>query len=104
MLSCSSPLSGGYRRSLSRFNVPVAVLLAGDAAHLNPPWGGHGFNTGIAGDDCGFCFSSIPLFCSPCVPRLVLKPLPITKSVPDPLNCWNLADCPVDEVSPLFAE
>ncbi|MGH9108357.1 MAG: FAD-dependent monooxygenase, partial [Acidimicrobiales bacterium] len=23
------------------------VLLAGDAAHLNPPWGGHGFNTGI---------------------------------------------------------
>src|SRR5215472_13584828 len=24
------------------------VFLAGDAAHLNPPWGGHGFNTGIA--------------------------------------------------------
>ncbi len=24
-----------------------AVLLAGDAAHLNPPWGGHGFNTGV---------------------------------------------------------
>ena len=24
------------------------VLLAGDAAHLNPPWGGHGFNTGVA--------------------------------------------------------
>lgn len=23
------------------------ILLAGDAAHLNPPWGGHGFNTGI---------------------------------------------------------
>jgi 2-polyprenyl-6-methoxyphenol hydroxylase-like FAD-dependent oxidoreductase len=23
------------------------VLLAGDAAHQNPPWGGHGFNTGI---------------------------------------------------------
>jgi hypothetical protein len=23
------------------------VLLAGDAAHSNPPWGGHGFNTGI---------------------------------------------------------
>ena len=23
------------------------VFLAGDAAHLNPPWGGHGFNTGI---------------------------------------------------------
>jgi 2-polyprenyl-6-methoxyphenol hydroxylase-like FAD-dependent oxidoreductase len=23
------------------------VLLAGDAAHLNPPWGGHGFNTGV---------------------------------------------------------
>lgn len=24
-----------------------SVFLAGDAAHLNPPWGGHGFNTGI---------------------------------------------------------
>ncbi len=23
------------------------VFLAGDAAHLNPPWGGHGYNTGI---------------------------------------------------------
>jgi 2-polyprenyl-6-methoxyphenol hydroxylase-like FAD-dependent oxidoreductase len=23
------------------------VVLAGDAAHLNPPWGGHGFNTGV---------------------------------------------------------
>ncbi len=23
------------------------VFLVGDAAHLNPPWGGHGFNTGI---------------------------------------------------------
>jgi hypothetical protein len=23
------------------------VFLAGDAAHLHPPWGGHGFNTGI---------------------------------------------------------
>jgi hypothetical protein len=23
------------------------VFLAGDAAHLNPPWGGHGLNTGI---------------------------------------------------------
>jgi 2-polyprenyl-6-methoxyphenol hydroxylase-like FAD-dependent oxidoreductase len=23
------------------------VFLAGDAAHLNPPWGGHGFNTGV---------------------------------------------------------
>ena len=23
------------------------VFLIGDAAHLNPPWGGHGFNTGI---------------------------------------------------------
>lgn len=23
------------------------LLLAGDAAHQNPPWGGHGFNTGI---------------------------------------------------------
>lgn len=23
------------------------VFLAGDAAHLNPPWGAHGFNTGI---------------------------------------------------------
>jgi hypothetical protein len=23
------------------------AFLAGDAAHLNPPWGGHGYNTGI---------------------------------------------------------
>ncbi|MEU8798614.1 FAD-dependent monooxygenase [Spirillospora sp. NPDC048819] len=23
------------------------VFLAGDAAHANPPWGGHGFNTGV---------------------------------------------------------
>ncbi|MDT5023784.1 MAG: hypothetical protein QOE61_210 [Micromonosporaceae bacterium] len=23
------------------------VFLAGDAAHLNPPWGGHGYNTGV---------------------------------------------------------
>ncbi len=23
------------------------IFLVGDAAHLNPPWGGHGFNTGI---------------------------------------------------------
>jgi 2-polyprenyl-6-methoxyphenol hydroxylase-like FAD-dependent oxidoreductase len=23
------------------------IFLAGDAAHLNPPWGGHGFNTGV---------------------------------------------------------
>jgi 2-polyprenyl-6-methoxyphenol hydroxylase-like FAD-dependent oxidoreductase len=23
------------------------VFLVGDAAHLNPPWGGHGFNTGV---------------------------------------------------------
>jgi 2-polyprenyl-6-methoxyphenol hydroxylase-like FAD-dependent oxidoreductase len=23
------------------------VFLAGDAAHMNPPWGGHGFNTGV---------------------------------------------------------
>lgn len=27
--------------------VAGSVLLAGDAAHLNPPWGGHGFNTGV---------------------------------------------------------
>jgi 2-polyprenyl-6-methoxyphenol hydroxylase-like FAD-dependent oxidoreductase len=30
----------------SRYRVG-RVFLAGDAAHLNPPWGGHGFNTGI---------------------------------------------------------
>ncbi|MFD1647855.1 FAD-dependent monooxygenase [Haloarchaeobius litoreus] len=24
------------------------VFLVGDAAHLNPPWGGHGYNTGVA--------------------------------------------------------
>ncbi|WP_031068121.1 FAD-dependent monooxygenase [Streptomyces sp. NRRL WC-3742] len=23
------------------------IFLAGDAAHLNPPWGGHGYNTGV---------------------------------------------------------
>ncbi len=32
-------LADGYRNG--------RVFLAGDAAHLNPPWGGHGFNTGI---------------------------------------------------------
>ncbi|MFD7981959.1 FAD-dependent monooxygenase [Kitasatospora indigofera] len=32
-------LAGAYRAG--------RVLLAGDAAHLNPPWGGHGFNTGV---------------------------------------------------------
>lgn len=32
-------LADAYRRG--------RVFLAGDAAHLNPPWGGHGFNTGI---------------------------------------------------------
>jgi 2-polyprenyl-6-methoxyphenol hydroxylase-like FAD-dependent oxidoreductase len=32
-------LSDRYARS--------RLLLAGDAAHQNPPWGGHGFNTGI---------------------------------------------------------
>jgi 2-polyprenyl-6-methoxyphenol hydroxylase-like FAD-dependent oxidoreductase len=26
------------------------VFLVGDAAHLNPPWGGHGFNTQPLGD------------------------------------------------------
>jgi len=31
------------------------VFLAGDAAHLNPPWGGHGFNTGI-GDAVNICW------------------------------------------------
>ena len=25
------------------------IFLVGDAAHLNPPWGGHGFNTGVGG-------------------------------------------------------
>ncbi|TQJ34968.1 FAD-dependent monooxygenase [Arthrobacter sp. SLBN-122] len=32
-------LAPGYSRG--------SVLLVGDAAHLNPPWGGHGFNTCI---------------------------------------------------------
>jgi 2-polyprenyl-6-methoxyphenol hydroxylase-like FAD-dependent oxidoreductase len=32
---------------LARRYATRRVFLAGDAAHLNPPWGGHGFNTGI---------------------------------------------------------
>jgi len=32
-------LAGGWRNG--------RLLIAGDAAHQNPPWGGHGFNTGI---------------------------------------------------------
>ena len=32
-------LATAYRRG--------RLLLAGDAAHQNPPWGGHGFNTGV---------------------------------------------------------
>jgi 2-polyprenyl-6-methoxyphenol hydroxylase-like FAD-dependent oxidoreductase len=32
-------LAGQWRNS--------RLLIAGDAAHQNPPWGGHGFNTGI---------------------------------------------------------
>ncbi len=32
-------LAGGYRRG--------RMFIAGDAAHQNPPYGGHGFNTGI---------------------------------------------------------
>ncbi len=31
------------------------VFLVGDAAHQNPPWGGHGFNTGI-GDAVNACW------------------------------------------------
>jgi 2-polyprenyl-6-methoxyphenol hydroxylase-like FAD-dependent oxidoreductase len=31
------------------------VYLVGDAAHQNPPWGGHGFNTGI-GDAVNVCW------------------------------------------------
>jgi len=31
------------------------VFLVGDAAHQNPPWGGHGFNTGI-GDAVNICW------------------------------------------------
>jgi 2-polyprenyl-6-methoxyphenol hydroxylase-like FAD-dependent oxidoreductase len=31
------------------------VFLVGDAAHQNPPWGGHGFNTGI-GDAVNVCW------------------------------------------------
>ena len=34
-----SLLATAYRRD--------RLLLAGDAAHQNPPWGGHGFNTGV---------------------------------------------------------
>jgi len=34
-----SLLAAAYRRG--------RLLLAGDAAHQNPPWGGHGFNTGV---------------------------------------------------------
>ena len=32
-------LASSYRRG--------GLLVAGDAAHQNPPWGGHGFNTGV---------------------------------------------------------
>jgi 2-polyprenyl-6-methoxyphenol hydroxylase-like FAD-dependent oxidoreductase len=31
------------------------VFLVGDAAHQNPPWGGHGFNTGV-GDAVNICW------------------------------------------------
>ncbi len=31
------------------------VFLVGDAAHQNPPWGGHGFNTGV-GDAVNLCW------------------------------------------------
>jgi 2-polyprenyl-6-methoxyphenol hydroxylase-like FAD-dependent oxidoreductase len=31
------------------------IFLAGDAAHQNPPWGGHGFNTGV-GDAVNLCW------------------------------------------------
>ena len=31
------------------------IFLVGDAAHQNPPWGGHGFNTGI-GDAVNLCW------------------------------------------------
>ena len=35
-------------RSLLRHRLPARqALLAGDATHQNPPWGGHGFNTGV---------------------------------------------------------
>lgn len=35
------------RMQLVDFYQTERVFLAGDAAHLNPPWGGHGYNTGI---------------------------------------------------------
>lgn len=35
------------RTPIADRHVTDHVLLAGDAAHLNPPWGGHGFSTGI---------------------------------------------------------
>jgi 2-polyprenyl-6-methoxyphenol hydroxylase-like FAD-dependent oxidoreductase len=31
------------------------IFLVGDAAHQNPPWGGHGFNTGV-GDAVNLCW------------------------------------------------
>ncbi len=43
--TCSPPTRGRRGCCWSTATAAQRVFLVGDAAHLNPPWGGHGFNT-----------------------------------------------------------